>query len=595
MISSIHTTRALFSSAIYLLALSISCSPKTTHAQGLSGFTPIPAWGSVAAVLKGQTFLVQGGSNGSFTIPQTFSIDLSNSWDTSNVPYRRLQDGPSAFMHTATLLQDKQKWFVAWNGTGYEYTIAWDSWRSLGGSDLLSKSRGLGAVTDPNTGLIYIPNGYSGNGSIQMARYDVATNILSPLPMAPGITNLVSYSIAWSANAAKMFVFGGADGVDKTNFVYNNMYTWDSQNSWTTVTVKGDVPSARRSACMVPANDGNNMVLFGGQSDYATPIQSDIYILDTNTMTWTKGVDAGAANARADPACAVSNQQLIVWGGRDASGNVVKSSLILVYSLQKNAWQTTYSSNGNGAGTGNNTVNKGAIAIGIVGGFLAILALLVVLFFCRRRRNQKKQQQQQQQAAMQPGHLDPNGLPTSNMPPTTDNFKPWSQQPLPQQHVPQPVDQSLTHPQPHLPMHAPNAPVLPQSLYSTSVYQPPIIHDIQQLQEPPKIFQPHVPSATSQQQALYSTSIHSAAPYSPVSTTATFNLPPSNPHQQPIVYYPRESTLTVLKPEEYQPVSEALTLVSNRHPQLGKQAEGYHDDDSGNRRNPQALPESHPS
>ncbi|KAF9366790.1 hypothetical protein BGX34_007564 [Mortierella sp. NVP85] len=505
-------------------------------------------------------------------------------------------------MHIGTLLQDKRRWFVASNGTGYEYTIAWDSWRSLGGSELLNKSPGLSAVTDPVTGFIYIPNGYTTNGTVQMARYDMTSNILSPVAMPSGVANLVSYSAVWSAKAGKMIVFGGADSVVDTNMVYSTMYTWNSQALWTTVTPQSLVPSARRSACMVPVDDGGKIILFGGQSDYATPVHSDLYILDTTTMTWTKGADAGAANARADPACAVSKGQLIVWGGRGASGSVIQPGLTLVYNIKKDTWQSNYSPTDNGSGTASSPVNKGAIAIGIVGGFLAILALVVGIFFCRRRRNQKKKE-----GAVDPAQPDQNGPSSAlNLPPT-GNHKPWQQEPwqqqqhLPQHHVPQQGDQSLVsmppQPQQVQMMHTPNAPILPQTLYSSSNYQPPIIHDIQQLQDPPKIFQPQVASTTLSQ-PLYSTSIHGAAPYSPVSTATAYSPPPPGDlYQKPTVYYPKEnrgSSLTVLKPEEYQPVSEALTLVSNRHPQLGKMMEGYQDDDNANRRNPQALPETHP-
>ncbi|KAK3806808.1 MAG: hypothetical protein J3Q66DRAFT_358514 [Benniella sp.] len=591
MVYSTRPRRALFTTSIYLLAFSISCSLKTTDAQA---FTPIPAWGSVSVVLEGQSFIIQGGIGGGPTIPQTFSIDLSTSWDTSKVPYKSLQNGPNTYYHFGTLLQDKRRWFVASNGTGYEYTIAWDSWRSLGGSDLLNKSPGLSAVTDPVTGFIYIPNGYINNGTVHMARYDMTTNILSPVAMPSGVADLVSYSAVWSAKAGKMIVFGGAEGVVDTKMVFNNMYTWNSQALWTTVTPQSLVPTARRSACMVPVDDGGKIILFGGQSDYDHPVHSDLYILDTITMTWTKGADAGAVNARADPACAVSKGQLIVWGGRDASGSVIQSGLTLVYNIKKDTWQSNYSHTDNSgtADTASSPVNKGAIAIGIVGGFLAILALVVGIFFCRRRRNQKKKE-----GTVEPAQPDQNGPSSAlNGPPTDNNHKPWQQEPwqqqqhLPQQHVaPQPHQVQM--------MHTPNGPVLPQTLYSSSAYQPPIIHDIQQLQDPPKIFQPQVASTTLSQ-PLYSTNIHSGAPYSPVSTATAYSPPPSGDlYQKPTVYYPTEnrgSNLTVLKPEEYLPVSEAQTLVSHRHPQLGKMMEGYQDDDNANRRNPQALPETHP-
>ncbi|ORZ10914.1 hypothetical protein BCR41DRAFT_113579 [Lobosporangium transversale] len=63
-------------------------------------YTPTTTWGSVSTFIEAQRFIIQGGSDGTYAIPQTFEIDLSKSWDTSNVPYRHLADGP---LHITTM------------------------------------------------------------------------------------------------------------------------------------------------------------------------------------------------------------------------------------------------------------------------------------------------------------------------------------------------------------------------------------------------------------------------------------------------------------------------------------------------------------
>ena len=109
-------------------------------------------------------------------------------------------------------------------------------------------------------------------------------------------------------------------------------------------------PPHRKGACFVPAYDGSKMVLFGGfkvQVEEGPEVsteendngqrktkekkktktrnkkswiddeiaQSDIYILDVKSLTWSKGPTLSRLNARAYSACAASGDHFIAWGG----------------------------------------------------------------------------------------------------------------------------------------------------------------------------------------------------------------------------------------------------------------------------------------
>ncbi|KAI8358288.1 hypothetical protein B0O80DRAFT_444433 [Mortierella sp. GBAus27b] len=57
------------------------------------------------------------------------------------------------------------------------------------------------------------------------------------------------------------------------------------------------------------------MVLFGGYTRDKLKALADIHILDLTTMIWKRGPDVGQKERRAEPACAISNEHFIAWGG----------------------------------------------------------------------------------------------------------------------------------------------------------------------------------------------------------------------------------------------------------------------------------------
>lgn len=62
------------------------------------------------------------------------------------------------------------------------------------------------------------------------------------------------------------------------------------------------------------------MILFGGASGNFTnntmTVNNGLFILDLASLTWSKGADAPAAEARMGHACAVNGDSFIAWGGK---------------------------------------------------------------------------------------------------------------------------------------------------------------------------------------------------------------------------------------------------------------------------------------
>ncbi|KAF9109761.1 hypothetical protein BGX27_007228 [Mortierella sp. AM989] len=589
--------RAFFATSTCLLLLFSSSFTIRVDAQS---FTPIPTWGSAFAFQEGRKLYVQGGSDGNYNISQTFSIDLSTSWDTSRVPFTRLADGPFDYLHSSAMLKNNESLFLLSKGTGYQYSIALDSWKTIGSSPSVINTRRLPATTDPDSGLIYIPNMYAagnGTGVTQMFQYDVLSDVLKGVPMNSVLLTMASYSIAWSLQLKKMIVFGGTTA--GTNNVNNNMYTWDSVNSWVVVTPKGDVPSPRRSACMVSAYGGSKMILYGGLTDQSNSVLSDIYILDSATMTWTKGTDAGVASARAETVCAVTNDLFVSWGGGGVK-TVITSNMTIVYNIKKNAWQSTYSpipepspsggAGGGGAGGSSGSKsggsNMGAIIGGAVGG-VAVIAAVVGCLVYRNKKNRKD-----------PG-LVSNTNQFSGMPPATgtaaatmayapvssnapEQYDPWQQQQSGQQ-----MAMAMSTPPPLQPQPQPIAYSQPIYTQSYTPYQPPIVHDYHQQQQPPQIFQPQTPS-TQHQGYPIDDSYHQQNMHSP-SGAATVYSPHLDGQQTPTIYQPSDGSVAVSSPalEPFKkPESPPVLSRPPQNPQLVTVPNTYVDSDGG-RRNPQ--------
>ena len=294
------------------LILSITNTFLLTHAQS---FTPVTTWGSISDFVEGKALYIQGGVGTDYTTPQTYAIDLSTAWNVSSPAYQMLPNGINDYLFPAALLNDKSTWYMISNGTHYYYNLPTGQLTPLAplatSNAINGTNTGLKGVTDPRTGIVYVPNGYfSGpGGDYMLLKFSPGNMTSTPGIMPTALFRISLYAISWSDNLGTFLVYGGR--------------TWDTQNvtnvlmlyniadgSWTSVATTGQAPPGIIGACMVQAYGGTKMVLFGGDtSDHMA--QQSIYILDVATWVWTKGADAGAANARGSAACAVTKDMFV--------------------------------------------------------------------------------------------------------------------------------------------------------------------------------------------------------------------------------------------------------------------------------------------
>ncbi|KAF8975262.1 hypothetical protein BGZ46_009293 [Entomortierella lignicola] len=339
-------------SLIYILvAISLSC-----HLIHVQSFTPVTTAFTSNVFIDSRAFYIQGGATnfsavtGVYsTIPQTFYIDLTVSWSTSQPSVKSLPDGPTGAagsLTTAAIAPNNQSWFVISAGSSHTFDINSSTWNATLSNTQFGLNPGQGTATDPGSGMVYIPTILSNAEASSFIEAHVTGENIDSVNTQPLPNVVTGFNVAWSAAFQSMVVFGGSPkfGSPKLN---DNVYLYTPTNgSWATLNLNqsASLPQQRTGSCFVPAFGGSKMVVYGGLSNPAIiplVVLSDVYILDTASKTWLKGTSAPTTEARQGASCAVSNNQLIVWGGWDVSYNSVKNTT-LVYDLKTDTWTSGY-------------------------------------------------------------------------------------------------------------------------------------------------------------------------------------------------------------------------------------------------------------
>ncbi|KAF9127946.1 hypothetical protein BGW39_005457 [Mortierella sp. 14UC] len=384
----IHFSNQKYLHSILLLAFPLL----KIHAQS---YQPIPVHWSLSVFIEGQAMWVMGGLNNVNDVltGQMFSIDLSTSWNTSSPAYKRLPDGLVTRDMASALMADNQNWFILSNSTAYKYNLATSGWTTIKRNSNFWGGT-VRAATDPETGRVYVPNGYysllTGN---TMLSYRPNLDEFYYHDKQPNLENLEVYSVAWSAGLRSMLLFGGKDY--RTGMTNNDLYAYNEASEWRLLSAKGDIPSPRRSSCFVPAYQGTKMVLFGGLTTTLVTL-GDIYILDVATLTWTRGPDGGLTVARFESACAVTNDYFISWGGTNLAAT--NTATTVVYNIKTASWTTNFDgssttgslyvpSSMNPGGPGSTRINLPAV----IGGSVAavVVVVIAVALILRKRRSAK--------------------------------------------------------------------------------------------------------------------------------------------------------------------------------------------------------------
>ncbi|KAG0057892.1 hypothetical protein BGZ89_001766 [Linnemannia elongata] len=230
------------------------------------------------------------------------------------------------------------------------------------------------AVSDPNTGLVYVIGGFWNlDGTLATTlkitnfmtvidpTQSIGTRIVSQTP-ATGLNNLTGAVAVWSTMRRSVLVFGGSRAVALADIAGLQMTSIDEydpvRGTWGTMLTSGpSLPGGRADACAVASEDGSKIVVFGGELNVASFLSS-IYVLDVATQIWKRGPDVPTPRSQA--ACAYHDGQFIVFGGT-ASQNMsvdMHTTQPLVFDVQTLLWVLQFtpkevsSPNGGGNATG---------------------------------------------------------------------------------------------------------------------------------------------------------------------------------------------------------------------------------------------------
>ncbi|KAF9081441.1 Multiple epidermal growth factor-like domains protein 8 [Mortierella sp. AD031] len=362
------------------------------HAQTNSAPTPV----SGPAFARTATRLYILGGNPNFgnkgpPLSQFYSLDLSVPWNASTPAWTELSAGPPQAVFPATFSSD-QKTMIVFHlqspSTASRYDVTTGVWTPSAAYLPANHFQGISAVTDTNTGLVYMAAGYSTSLRNMLDVYDFATDTVTSSAMPAPETALAArayYGNVWSQHRKSVLYFGGYNisvtPMDRLNIVTE--LATDSQK-WSTLPTSGPPPSMRADHCIAANEDGTMVVIYGGRPANG-PYLGDINILNTKTQTWTQGV---SGKPRIYTACTISNNQLLVWGGSEIDDQIA-SPEVLIYNLTSATWNTTYTPPPKSVAPpseSSSPVNAGAIAGGVVAG-VAVICACVLFYIFRRRRH----------------------------------------------------------------------------------------------------------------------------------------------------------------------------------------------------------------
>ncbi|KAF9948020.1 hypothetical protein BGZ70_002400 [Mortierella alpina] len=265
-----------------------------TAAQGQSSPAPLPVSGPAFARSSTRLY-IQGGTFANINYGQFFSLDLAVDWNTTAPAWTQLNDGPQQNIYPAVFSADQQTMITFHSGGAtfaYRYSVAKGQWTASTLQVQYGGYQGVGAVTDPNTGLVaYYTNVWSQKrGSILY--FGGYNTTLKPIPNGNVVSEYVPSTQTWST---LLFLFTADD-------------------------------------------DGSQVIVYGGRPVGNAPFSGEVFILDTLSLVWRQGTPGPP---RLYTACTVAGDQLIIWGGVDGN-DVVAPAAAYVYSISSNSWITQY-------------------------------------------------------------------------------------------------------------------------------------------------------------------------------------------------------------------------------------------------------------
>ncbi|KAF9125215.1 hypothetical protein BGW39_007560 [Mortierella sp. 14UC] len=232
-------------------------------------FNPIPVSSPAFARAVTHLYIVGGAaaSNPGLHIPQFLSLDLNVAWNTTTPAWSKHADGPVQDLFPAAFSADEKILYV-FHIDQSSSPAQWDSntevWKSVSNVKFENATwQGIGAVTDPRTGLIYLAGGYNDDSNLSNNPMFLAIDVFDPVSQTVNRTHLslppstflarLYYGNVWCKARSSILYWGGNayhyDPSVKVDMV--SEFKVDSQ-TWSVMPTTGPTPPMRADHCMVP-------------------------------------------------------------------------------------------------------------------------------------------------------------------------------------------------------------------------------------------------------------------------------------------------------------------------------------------------------
>ncbi len=168
------------------------------------------------------------------------------------------------------------------------------------------------------------------------ARYNPATRIWTPMTVVGAPSSRIGHTVVWTGS--RMIIWGGRSSLQDLTYENSGASYDPVTDSWTLLNLVG-APTARNSHASVWT--GVEMLVWGGRDATGQTATGRRYNPATNS--WSALSNTGAPSARNNHTAVWTGSKMIIWGGwSDAEGELATGG---VYDPVQNTWQATSTQN----------------------------------------------------------------------------------------------------------------------------------------------------------------------------------------------------------------------------------------------------------
>ncbi|KAI9594768.1 hypothetical protein BDF19DRAFT_423190 [Syncephalis fuscata] len=371
------------------------------HAQKLS---PVGRWGHTATLAGSSVYFICGQNSNKEYITgddMVLALDLDSFSDTKNPTWKQIKSlgngNPNGLSDHNAGYDKSNNRIVVYGGTSSDTSnkkALWD----------LDISKSIWTADNSNNGPS--TRRFNAGGVVADNSLYIMGGAASSTSMGSGFANKyydemfsVTFNrLTWQKQPRLLdgkdviVSIGGNDGSNMISMDKVNVYSKEKA-IWTSVTTHGNTPPARREHTAVVS--GNNIIIYGGCDQSYSSFYDDVWVLDTNSWTWTQKNIPNSPPGRYEHTATMLGKYMLIGFGFLSDSSADSN----IYLLDTQDWQyTTQYSSDAGAGSivdpGSSGLSSGAIAA-IVGGSVVILALsvLAAVIVLRRRRQMREKNQ----------------------------------------------------------------------------------------------------------------------------------------------------------------------------------------------------------